>query len=398
MYRDKILIPWEHYVDVQHGRLKAEMGDLYARWVGTRELLLHGQNPYSEEVSHKIQTTLYGHPVQQSYDKSEVIDEQRFAYPVYVVLLLAPTMQSSFAQVRTGATFVLGGLTVLGACLWMHVLNFRPHPLLAIAIGLFLLASPQIAQGLRLQQLGLLVAFFLALATWRVRSGHYFVAGTFLALSTIKPQMVVLCLVWFLVWSLGDWSKRWPLFAGFGVTLALLIGVGEVLLLGWVGYFIAGLNAYRKYFPTTSLIRLALGNWVGGILSILLAIVLFWFAWRRRTAGGDSQEFLQVLSYFFIASTFILPSLLTPFNQVLLLLPIMTLIRDWRHVPQLGRILLSVLLSWPAAMALVLLAHPPETSSLSRTALLPSALVFYFPFVLLLSLPARQRTTATNAV
>ncbi len=30
-----------------------QMGDLYPRWVGARELLLHQRNPYSEEISHE---------------------------------------------------------------------------------------------------------------------------------------------------------------------------------------------------------------------------------------------------------------------------------------------------------------------------------------------------------
>ncbi len=40
----------------------------------------------------------YGHPIDQTYDKpaSEIVDEQRFVYPLYVVLLLAPTVHLDF--------------------------------------------------------------------------------------------------------------------------------------------------------------------------------------------------------------------------------------------------------------------------------------------------------------
>ena len=68
-YFARILLPWEHYVNVERGRVKAQMDDLYPRWVGAQELLLHGRNPYGAEVSHKIQITFYGHPIEQSYDK-----------------------------------------------------------------------------------------------------------------------------------------------------------------------------------------------------------------------------------------------------------------------------------------------------------------------------------------
>ena len=45
-YMHRVMLPWEHYIDVERGPVKEAMGDLYPRWVGTRELLLHGLNPY----------------------------------------------------------------------------------------------------------------------------------------------------------------------------------------------------------------------------------------------------------------------------------------------------------------------------------------------------------------
>jgi len=203
-YRHGILIPWEHYVDVERGELKAQMGDLYPRWVGTRELFLHGRNPYGEEVSHEIQMGFYGHAIQQTYGRPGVVDEQRFAYPLYVVLLLAPGAHAEFLEVQKVAILLLGTLTIVGAFLCMAALKWRPPPLLTVAIALFLLSSPQVGQGLRLQQLGLLVGFFLAFAIWSLTRGYYATAGVLLALATIKPQMIVICLVWFFLWTLGD--------------------------------------------------------------------------------------------------------------------------------------------------------------------------------------------------
>src|ERR1700684_3195160 len=80
LYMSRVLGPWEHYVNVNSGKLKAQMGDLYPRWVGTRELLLHGRNPYSPEVSHEIQMAFYGYTIEQQYEPGmSVVDEQRFA-------------------------------------------------------------------------------------------------------------------------------------------------------------------------------------------------------------------------------------------------------------------------------------------------------------------------------
>ena len=394
-YMHRILLPWEHYIDVERGSVKEPMGDLYPRWVGTRELLLHGLNPYGAEVSHEIQIAFYGHPIEQSYDKPqfEIIDEQRFAYPVYVVFLLAPTIHVDFAKLQAWAPVVLGALTALSVWLWFGVLRWKPPSVLALALILFIVSSPQIAQGLRLRQFGLLAAFLLTLATWCVTRNRLFVAGVLLSVATIKPQMVALCLVWFFIWSLGDWKKRWPLVGGFALALGLLAGAGEILVPHWVRYFLEGLEAYRKYFPTTSPVRLILGDWIGGILSVLGVIVLLNYAWRRRRAVAESPEFAQVLSLFFVASLLLLP-LLTPYNQVLLLLPVLILIRDWRALPRWGRAGFSVLIAWPFVSSVTLLVHPPQLNSLQRTPLLPSALLILTPFLVLWLMFTHSRRVA----
>jgi len=394
-YMHRILLPWEHYIDVERGQVKQAMGDLYPRWVGARELLLHGLNPYGTEVSHKIQIGFYGHPIEQSYDKPqfEIIDEQRFAYPVYVVFVLAPTIHVDFAKLQAWAAVVFGTLAAISVWLWLAVLRWRPPPWVTLALVLFVLSSPQIAQGLRLRQIGLLVAFLLTAATWCVTRNRLFAAGALLAVATIKPQMASLSLVWFFIWSLGDWKKRWPLVGGFGLALALLAGAGEILVRGWLRYFIEGVEAYRQYFPTTSPVRLILGNWIGGGLSVLGVIVLFSYAWSRRKAAAESPEFAQVLSWFFIASLLVLP-LLTPYNQVLLLLPILLLMRDWETLLRWSRIGFSVLIAWPFVASAALLVHPPQLDSLQRTPLLPSVLLILTPFLVLwMMFTHSQRTT-----
>jgi Glycosyltransferase family 87 len=394
-YMHRILLPWEHYIDVERGNVKEPMGDLYPRWVGTRELLLHGLNPYGAEVSHKIQIGFYGHPIEQSYDKPqfEIIDEQRFAYPVYVVFLLAPTIHIDFAKLQAWAPVVFGALTAISVGLWLAVLRWRPPAWLTITLVLLVMSSPQVAQGLRLRQIGLFVAFLLTLATWCVTRNRLFAAGVLLAVATIKPQMVSLCLAWFLIWSLGDWKKRWLLVGGFAVASGLLVGAGDILVRGWVRYFIEGIEAYRRYFPTTSPVRLILGNWIGGGLSVLGVMVLFSYAWRRRKAAAESREFAQVLSLFFVASLLLLP-LLTPYNQVLLLLPVLILVRDWELLPRWGRVGFFVLIAWPFVASAALLAHPPQLNSLQRTPLLPSVLLLLTPFLgLWLMFTRAQRIT-----
>src|SRR6266581_9636356 len=63
---------------------RGNLSDLYPRWLGTREFLLHHRNPYSPEVTREIETGYYG----RTLDPGRVEDprdQQGFAYPVYVV-------------------------------------------------------------------------------------------------------------------------------------------------------------------------------------------------------------------------------------------------------------------------------------------------------------------------
>ncbi len=382
-YMHRVLLPWENYVNVTHGRLKAQMGDLYPRWVGTRELLLNGRNPYGPEVSQEIQVGFYGHPIIQSYDKpaSEIVDEQRFAYPLYVVFLLAPTVHMDFALLEDWAPVLFALLTALSVWLWMSVLRWNPPAWVLASTILFVLATPQIAQGLRLRQFGLLVAFLIALAGWCVSREHHFFGGVLLALATIKPQMVLLCVAWFLIWSLGEWRNRWPIVAVFAGMLAALVTAGLWLVPGWPRQFLEGLQAYRRYFPTTSPLRLVLGDWLGGILSIVLVIGVLAFSWRNRKASADSLAFAETLALYFVVTLLALP-LLTPYNHVLLLLPALLLLRDWDRIPRPGRIAFIVLLALPWAASLVLLLHPPAIESTNRLPLLPSSAVLLFPFLI----------------
>jgi len=386
----RILGPWEHYIDVESGKLKAQMGDLYPRWVGTRELLLHGRNPYSLEVSHEIQMAFYGHAIDQAYGPGmKVIDEQRFVYPVYVVFLVAPAIYLQLSQVQILAAILFGVLTAISVILWIKILCWRPPKALVLAIVLFVLSSPQIVQGLRLRQLGLVVAFLIALSAWCIARDHLAIAGVLLAISTIKPQMVVLPLAWFLLWAVSEWAKRWPLLAGFGATLAALTVLGEFVLPGWPRFFVDGLIAYRKYFPTTSLLCLALGNWVGGVLTGIAIVALLALAWRNRRVEASSEEFVSTLAAFLIGAAVILP-LFQPFNQVLLLLPAMMAVRDWTSSSRLGRRIFAAVVAWPWIVSLVLLVvFHPRLDSPSRIPLLPSAMTLFVPFLLFLLLATR---------
>jgi len=391
LYVAKILGPWNDHRGKVHDGIKTQMGDLYAPWVGTCELLLHRRNPYGPEVSHEIQTVFYGHAVTQTYAESgaPVTNEQRFAYPVYTVFLLAPAVFAEFADVRPVAQFVFGLLTAISVLLCLDILHWRPPWEAAAALILFTLSSPQIVQGLRFEQLALVVGFLFVAAAWCVTKHHLETAGVLLALSTIKPQMSILPLCWFAIWTVGDWPKRWRLAFTFVFTMCVLVAAGELLLPGWLGYFLAGIAAYRKYAPTSSLLRVALGDTLGVMLGGVLICVQLLLAWQNRKEAADSQQFSFTLAAFLIGAILAFP-LFTPFNQVMLILPTMVLIKDWSALPRFSRLIFIICVSWPWIVSSVLLFLSPRLDPLKQLPLLPSFLVLFFPLFLPLLLMTRR--------
>ena len=396
LYMTRVLVPWEQYFNVEAGTMKAALGDLYSPWFGTRALLLGRKNPYGQEVTHDIQMAFYGHDIVQAHQPGvRVIDEQRFAYPVYVVFLLAPVARVGFDRVQEAAPVILAVLVALSVWLWMRALRWRPPTILVSAITLFVLASPQIAQGLRLRQLGLIVGCLLALCSFLVVRNHLMLAGIILAVCTIKPQMVVLPLAWFLLWAVGDLRQRWRLPTGFAGALIVLVAAGELILPGWPRDFLAGLAAYRQYGPVTSLLQVTLGDSAGSVIAALSLAGLLAWGWIHRNHGADSAEFPIVLSAFLLGASLALP-LMPPFNQVLLILPLLILLRDWASLPRLGRFAFVVCASWPWIASAVLLVSHVQLKSLRSIPLLPSVLVLFLPALLTLLLIARRSTIAST--
>ncbi|MGB6803839.1 MAG: glycosyltransferase family 87 protein, partial [Candidatus Sulfotelmatobacter sp.] len=375
------------------------ISDLYSPWVGTRELLLHRRNPYSPEVSHEIQIVFYGHAINQTYEKTGValVDEQRFAYPVYEVFLTAPLVYTDFSRVQSWAPFALGSLIALNIFFCVSILHWRLSWEAIAAIVLFTLSSPQIVQGLRLQQLAIVEGCLLTAGAWCISRNHAVAAGVLLALATIKPQMALLPLCWFAVWAVGDWRRRWRLPASFIATMVALIVGGELLLPGWPRYFLAGLAAYRKYAMPTSALRVALGDTLGEILAGILVLGLLAFAWQNRKEAGDSRQFASMLAIFFMCALLTFP-LFTPFNQVLLILPALLLLHDWKILPRFSRSVFILLLSWPCIVSLALLLFPPSTISPNQLPLLPALLVPFVPFILPLLLITRRNNGSSPPV
>ena len=53
-YVTRVLVPYQRADAAAHQRPRGNLSDLYPRWFGARELLLHHRNPYDPEVTRDL--------------------------------------------------------------------------------------------------------------------------------------------------------------------------------------------------------------------------------------------------------------------------------------------------------------------------------------------------------
>ncbi len=317
---------------------RGNLSDLYPRWLGTRELLLHHRNPYGREVTLEIQEGYYGRrldPVRPNDPK----DQQGFAYPVYVVFLLAPLAGVPFPVLLVVFYWLLAVLTAASVWLWLRVLRWRlPGIAVATCIVLTLGCFPAV-QGIKLQQLSLLVAALLAGAAASVASRFLFLGGVLLGLATIKPQLAWLIVAWLLLWAVSDWRARRKLVYGFGIVMALLLAGAEIILPGWWRWFAEGIRQYHQYTQNQSVLEVMLsgllgpvasgtaGHIGGQILAVIAVLACSPLLWRLRREQLDAGGFGCAIALVLALTVLVVP-MYAPYNQLLLLPAILLLARQ----------------------------------------------------------------------
>jgi hypothetical protein len=360
--------------------------DLYPRWYGSRELLLHDRDPYGPEVSREIQMWSYGRVVAPGEQK----DEDRFAYPLYVVFLLAPTVRLPFPQVVRLFRWILPIAALISVPLWVYMLRWRcSRPLLG-SLTLLSFGSFQVLESIYLQQPVLVAAAFLAGAGASLAAGRLGLAGVLLAFSTFKPQLTALLVPWLLLWAVSEWRSRQALVWGFGITMLGLIVASEILLPGWIREFLAGVVAYQRYTGNFSIFRLFLGRVGSGAVSSALAAGLAVVSWKLRRAPVSSRGFMVVFCLVLVVTVVVIPTLY-PTNQVVLLPAIFLLLRESEMIWQRGRAVRlaafasACLIAWPwlGALILMLARAFKAQAAIRRLWLFPVSSILLVPLSLL---------------
>jgi hypothetical protein len=359
-YVDYVLVPYQRADAAAHGRPRGNLSDLYPRWLGARELLLHHRDPYGSDVTREIQADYYGRPLDPTRPEDPK-DQQGFAYPVYVVFLLAPTITLPFSAVQAGFRWLLLILTIATVPLWLRALRWRPSTTTTTILILLTIGSFPAVQGIKLQQLTVVVSGLIALCAVLLTSGHLLLAGIVLALATIKPQLVWPLAAWLTLWTISDWRPRQRFLWGFFPTMAALLGGAEYLLPGWMAKFRQAIAAYRQYTGGAgSLLDVLVAPGWGRVISGLILLALAAVCWRLRREPADSPSF-NLATAMVLAVTVVVVPMTAPYNQILLLPAVFLIVRSRKALWQktiLSRAscgIAALIVFWPGLASLVLL-------------------------------------------
>jgi Glycosyltransferase family 87 len=350
-YMNRILRAQQIADAAAHSRPRGNLSDLYPRWLGARELLRRGRNPYSAEITREIQQGYYGRTLDPGR-ADDPQDQQGFAYPAYVVFLLAPTVDLSFDLVQKDFRGLLVGVAVASVLLWLYVLRWKPSPGTALIFMVLMLGWLPMGQGIKLQQLSLLVAGLLAGCGACLAGGWLLLAGGLLALATIKPQLTWPLVLWLLFWAGSEWRSRRRFVFGFGLVLLLLLGGAQLILPGWLPMFAEAIERYHRYTHNQSVLAWLFGSIAGRMVEAVSVLFCALCIWRMRREPASSAVFGRAFALVLALTVLIVP-MFAPYNQVLLAPAIFALLRSESSrepvlpAVRLARAVGGVLLVWP---------------------------------------------------
>jgi hypothetical protein len=401
LYVSRVIVPQQKAYAAVHSNPRGNLSDLYPRWLGSRELLLHGHDPYSSEITREIQIGYYGRPLDPALS-NDPGDQEAFAYPVYVAFLLAPTVKLPFPVVQEILRWTLAGLTALSVLLWLRVVKWKTTPIPSATLLLLTLGTFWVVQGIRLQQLTLLVAPMIAACVYFLVKNRQVASGILLGLATVKPQIAFPLVAWLMLWACGRINARWKVVVAFAVTLLTLTVAGELLLPGWLHEFYAALIAYRGYTRHLSPLDELVTPTLGIPLAIAVIAAVAVMCWRARKSPADEEFFCWITALVLAANLLVIPTI-APYNQLLLLPGIFLLLKTWNagaHIDSIVRVLGWVAagcLFWPWITAASLTFFSFFTPAVQRFWEVPlwTSIVLPIPITACLALCVRQMQSAT---
>ncbi len=359
-------------------QVKGNSFDFYFVWVGAREIG-QGRNPYTPEIAREIQLAVTGD------DTATTENPYYFVYPAFLAFLVWPFVALPFPEAVTG--WIVSQQICLFMALLLALRSMRWRPSATVALGLVVawIAFRYTWVTLVLGQTSFLILLFLAAASFASLRHQERIAGILLAMAMIKPQLVLLTILGWLVMKVS--SRQWRVIGTFGAIVLVLTLLPIGLIGNWIPAFLRALFLYPVYRPSATPLSMTATVIPGFSEIIQLAGATFcvgYVVWVARTA----KNMVAISSVGFL-STLLLVPLPSAYSISIALLPWLACLRVLsarRDVT--SKMLVAVLWSLPVVSWLIVTILPtvfesfalPFDTLVGDKLIIPATLFFIFVY------------------
>ena len=293
--------------------------DFLARWVGARSWVVEGINPYAPEVSLEAQRLIYGRPA--NVENGE--DVAHFVYPLPSMLFFAPFGYLPYTIARAVWMTVLELLLLVLIMVGIRIAKWEPGRWQTMTLMLFSILWYHGFRSVIVGQFAVVEAVLLAVGLYFIQQNRDGLAGLFLGLSIVKPQMSFLLLPYLVIWAISQ--RRWSLLSWTFGSIAVLIGFSVAILPSWPLDWLRQLLDYPSYTeigPPVSIIAEGFPR-IEEILNIgLTGIALAYLLWEWIVSWGKPNRWMQWTAAMTLVITNLIAFRTATTNYVVLLLPL----------------------------------------------------------------------------
>lgn len=299
----------------------SELTNFMPQWMGTRFAFLERGDPYSEPFRETVQEAVFG---RQALSWENPHD---FLYPYYSILLFLPAaFIDNFPLAMAIWMTVLMAASVALAFASLSLTRWQPPRAVFGAFIAFSIFNYYSIRAILTGNLALIVALVIAWAFLAIQRERDILAGILLALSTVKPQMVILLLPFVVLWAVS--RQRTRILSGLGITLVALFIGSRFLQPGWFAENLTQMVDFMRYTSPSSFGHALSQGWgVGGtvlrwLMTVGLGILVLVEWWRAL--GKDVRWFLWTSALTLTVTLLI--GIPTSTSNYVMLVPALTLV------------------------------------------------------------------------
>jgi hypothetical protein len=268
-----VIIGLLFFANIQYTRNNPGGNDFLVHWVGTKSFVQEGISPYSDHVALEIQDLVYGRPARSGEH------ELRVAYPFYSIFLFLPfSFIEDFSVARAFWMTLLELSIIFSTILLIRIVNWKPKLLMTLLLIVFGLFWYHSLRPLINGNAVVLILLTITLVLYGIKNQIDELVGISMALMTIKPQVVVVFILFICIWAIVN--HRLKIIFWFIGTVLLLIFVGIFIYPSWPMEFLREVFRYPGYnppgTPATALAYLmpGIGSRLGILISMLSGVIL----------------------------------------------------------------------------------------------------------------------------